>query len=133
MLVAALLTTACSAEPSVVEGRSTAVPGATCVPAAAVADRAPEGFPELPAGTVLTAVSPASVSGRVAARVDDVVRHFTAELDRSGYVVQRAEDEGRAARLAFFGARGDATLDVALLTCPAGSSAFTLVLRSPQG
>ena len=133
LLVLPLLLAGCTTEPSVVEGRSSVEPGASCVPAPAVADGPSEGLPALPPGTTVTAAGKGTVSGRVPAPVDDVVEHFRAAMDRAGYVVQREEDEGRAVRLAFFGARGDATLDVALLTCPAGSAGFTLTVRTPGG
>ena len=133
LLPVLLLVAGCGVPPAVVEGRSSVESGAACVPAPAVATPPPAGLPELPEGTTLTAVGDGTVSGRVPAPVAEVVEHFRAAMDRAGYVVQREEDEGRAVRLGFFGARGDATLDVALLTCPVGSTGFTLAVRTTGG
>lgn len=112
------------------EGESAVESGLPCRPAAPVPGPLPSGVPSPPPGTVLTLASGTTASGRVAAPLDEVVEHFRTAFDRAGYVVQREEDEGRAVRLAFFGAGGDADLTVATLTCPAGSTGFTVVLRA---
>lgn len=136
LLLVPLLLLGCGEQrsPSAVEGTSTAESGRPCVAAPAVDTPLPQGFPEPPPSSVLTAVSGSSVSGRVEAPIEAVVAHFTAAFDRAGYVVQREEDEGRAVRLGFFGgSRGDASLDVATLTCPSGSTGFTMTVRTAAG
>lgn len=135
LLGVVLLVPGCAAQPppSVVQGRSSAEPGVSCAPAPPVDDRLPAGFPVPPPAAVLTAVARGSVTGRVPAALDDVVAHFRSALDRAGWVVQREEDEGRAVLLGFFGARGEGTLTVAELTCPAGSTGFTVTVAQPPG
>ena len=131
VVLVALLVAGCGSDrPLVVEGKSTVESGVACVPASPVPAPLPRGFPELPAGAILTAVSADEVSGRVAGDVEDVVAHFRAAVDRAGYVITRDEDEGRSAQLAFFGTRGDGTATIAALTCPSGSTGFTLRLRT---
>ena len=129
-LLVVLLAGCASSPPLVTEGESAVESGEPCRPASPVATPLPSAFPTPPAGADLTLVEAGTVSGRVAQPFDDVVAHWKAAFDRAGYVLQREEDEGRAVRLAFFGARGDAELVVATLTCPAGSTGFTVVLRA---
>ena len=133
LLLVPLLVLGCADErpPSVVEGRSTAESGRPCIPASPVAASPPAGLPELPAGAVLTEAAPGRASGRVTGEIRDVVAELKASFERAGYVVQREEDEGRSFRLAFFGASGDATLTVAELTCPPGSTGFSVIVRRP--
>ena len=127
-----LLLAGCSEEPPVQprtqEGVSSAAPGASCAPAPElVADPAPSAPVALPAGAVLTDVTQQAgqrlVTGRVEAPVQEVLEHFRAAPD---YVVSRDEDEGRSGRLQLFGARGEVSVTVARLTCPRGSTGFTL-------
>ena len=125
-----LLAGCASSPPLVTEGESAVESGEPCRPASPVPGPLPSGFPPPPAGSDLTLIEPGTASGRVALPFGDVVAHWKAAFDRAGYVVQRQEDEGRAVRLAFFGAKGDADLVVATLTCPAGSTGFTVVLRA---
>ena len=125
-----LLVGCASSPPLVSEGESAVESGEPCRPASPVPDPLPSAFPSPPAGSDLTLVEAGTASGRVSLPFDDVLAHWKAAFDRAGYVVQREEDEGRAVRLAFFGARGDAELVVATLTCPAGSTGFTVVLRA---
>ena len=132
-LLVSLMAGCGSAPPLVSEGESTVESGAPCRPASPVPDPLPTAFPPAPAGAELTLVEGGTASGRVALPLDDVVAHWKAAFDRAGYVVQREEDEGRAVRLALFGARGDATLDVADLTCPSGSTGFTMGVRTAPG
>lgn len=134
LLVLVALLTACGGErPLVVEGESTVESGLPCSPASPVGEASPESLPSLPPGSVLTLVGPDTATGRVEQRIEDVVAHFRTAFDRAGYVVQREEDEGRSAQLAFFGNAGTATLTVAELTCPSGSTGFTVVVRSATG
>ena len=131
LLVVPLLVAGCAAQPppSGAEGRSVAESGRPCVPPSPVVGTPPAGLPELPPGAVLTALGPDRASARIEGEIDDVVARLKRAFDRAGYVVQREEDEGRSVRLAFFGAAGDATLTVAQLTCPKGSTGFTVVVR----
>ena len=129
-LLAVLLAGCGSSPPLVTEGESAVESGEPCRPASPVPDPLPSAFPSPPAASQLTLVEGGTASGRVALPLDEVVAHWKAVFDRAGYVVQREEDEGRAVRLALFGARGDAEVVVATLTCPAGSTGFTVVLRA---
>lgn len=138
-----LLLTGCSAQeepppPSAVDGVSTVESGAPCVPPSPLAEPLAALPVEPPPGAVLTGVTEQAgqrlVTGRVAGPVDGVLEHFRAA---PGYVVSRDEDEGRAGRLQLFGARGDVGITVALLTCPRGSTGFTIATAvtspSPAG
>ena len=136
LLLATLLLVlpACASDPpSVVEGQSTVESGFACVPASPVPAALPAGFPQPPPGAVLTAVAPEQVTGRVVAEVADVLAHFRAAVEQAGYVVRREEDEGRSAQLAFFGARGEGAATIAALTCPEGSTGFTLSVSRSLG
>lgn len=135
LLLLAVLLAGCGGgdRPLVVEGKSTVESGPPCAPASPVDAPAPADLPELPVGSVLTAVGPGTVTGRVEQPLRHVVTELKAAFDRAGYVVQREQDEGRAVQLAFFGTAGTATLAVAELTCPSGSTGFTLVVRSATG
>lgn len=132
---ALLLLTACSADPApttVVEGRSTQVPGRACAPPSPLPSPPPQAVP-LPPGAAVTAYASRDgqsvLTGRTADSVDEVLAHFRTTLEREGYVLSRDEDEGRAGELGFFGARADGTVTVARLTCPRGQTGFTLRLR----
>ena len=132
LLVLPLLAAGCGEDrPLVVEGRSIAESSAPCVAASPVADPLPRDFPQPPPGAVLTAVAPVQVTGRVDAEVEQVLAHFQAAVDAAGYIVQREEDEGRSAQLAFFGARNEGSIVIAAVGCPRGSTGFTMRLRSP--
>lgn len=132
MLLALLLagcgSTDAQLPPASVEGSSTVESGAPCVAASPLdAASVPPPPVALPPGSVLTDVTQSGptrlVTGRVEADVDAVLDHFrTAE----GFVVSRDEDEGRAGELQLFGAAGDVGVTVARLTCPRGSTSFTL-------
>ena len=133
MLVALLLAGCAPQPPSAVDGESRVEPGVTCAPASPVAAALPSGYPEPPAGAELTEVTDGQVSGRVVGEVEQVLEHFRSAVDRAGYVVQREEDEGRSAQLGFFGVAGSGTATLAALTCPSGSTGFTLrVTRSTR-
>ena len=84
----------------------------------------------LPAGAELTDVTQLAgqrlVSGRVTASVEQVLAHFRAAAGPAGYVVQRAEDEGRSGRLLLFGARGEISITIARLRCPPDWTGFTV-------
>ena len=115
------------------EGMSVAEPGPACTPAPRVRADLPADFPaglELPARTVLTGVDASAgstvVSGRVRASVQDVLVHFRTAVERAGLVVQREESEGRSGELVFFGAEAEGGVRVAKLSCPAGSTSFTV-------
>jgi hypothetical protein len=129
LLLAVLLVGCGDAPPLVSQGESRRESGLPCMPPSPVPGPLPSGLPAPPTGSLLTLVAPGTASGRVEAPLDDVVAHFKAVFDSAGYVVQREEDEGRAVRLAFFGAGGDASLTVATQTCPAGTTGFTLAVR----
>ena len=122
--------------PASVEGSSSAVSGAPCVPTPALTAAVPPPPVALPAGAVLTDVRQAGaqrlVSGRVEATVDEVLAHFRSA---PGFVVSRDEDEGRAGELQLFGAAGDVGVTVARLTCPRGATSFTVAVTqaSPSG
>ena len=135
LLVLPLLLAGCGGTevPSVVMGSSSAEPGASCAPAPAVDAELPDGYPLPPAGAELTAVAGGSVTGRVDDPVESAAAHFRAELERLGYVVQREEDEGRAVLIGFFGAAAEGTVTVAELTCPRGSTGFTVAVRRAAG
>ena len=115
------------------EGTSVAEPRPSCTPAPRVRADLPADFPaglELPARTVLTGVDASDgstvVSGRVRASVQDVLVHFRTAVERAGLVVQREESEGRSGELVFFGAEAEGGVAVAKLSCPAGSTSFTV-------
>lgn len=133
VLVPLLLVGCAPQPPSAVDGESRAEPGATCVPSSPVAAPLPAGYPELPAGAELTEVADEQVSGRVVGEVEQVLEHFRSAVDRAGYVVQREEDEGRSAQLGFFGVGGTGTATIAALTCPSGSTGFTLRVTRSTG
>jgi hypothetical protein len=126
-----LLLAGCSAQgeppPAAVDGVSTVESGVPCAPPSPLAEPVDALPVEPPPGAVLTDVTEQAgqrlVTGRVAGPVDDVLEHFRSA---PGYVVSRDEDEGRAGRLQLFGARGDVGITVALLTCPRGSTGFTI-------
>ena len=125
------------APPAAVDGVSTVESGVPCAPPSVLSEPVGVLPVEPPPGAVLTDVAEQAgqrlVTGRVAASVDDVLEHFRAA---PGYVVSRDEDEGRSGKLQLFGARGDVTVTVALLTCPRGSTGFTLATvtgPSPAG
>ena len=87
----------------------------------------------LPPGSVVTTyggtADTVTLTGRVEAPVEQVLTHFRSAVERAGFVLQRDEDEGRSGELGFFGARADGTLAIAKLTCPTGTTGFTLRLR----
>lgn len=135
-----LLLTACAGQqedpppPSSVEGSSLLASSAPCAaPSPLDAAAVPPGPVALPPGTVLTDVTQAGdlrlVTGRAPLTVDEVLAHFrTAE----GFVVTRDEDEGRGGELQLFGTSGDVTVTVARLTCPQGSTGFTVASAVSQ-
>ena len=121
------------------DGSSVAEPRPSCTPAPAVDRDLPADFPaglDLPARTVLTGVDRSAgstvVSGRVRAPVEDVLAHFREAVAGAGLVVQRDESEGRSGELLFFGAETEGGVAVAKLSCPAGSTSFTVRAGRPD-
>lgn len=113
--------------PAAVDGVSTLESGVPCVPPSILSEPVGVLPVEPPPGAVLTDVAQQGgqrlITGRVVGSVEDVLEHFRSA---PGYVVSRDEDEGRSGRLQLFGARGDVAVTVALLTCPRGSTGFTI-------
>lgn len=126
----------CSAEapspPASIEGTSVAASGVACAPPSPLPAPPPDVPLALPPGAVLTDTTLLGgqrlVSGRVEDSVAAVLGHFRAA---PGYVVQRDEDEGRSGELVLFGATGDVSVTVARLTCPQGSTGFTIAVAEP--
>lgn len=147
LCVVALLTlTGCGADApraergvdSVQEGTSTVESGAPCVPAPEVSAPLPASYPAslaLPRGAVVTSVGRQGgfdlVSGRVEAPAEDVLDHFRDAAEPAGFAIVRDEDEGRAGQLQLFGPSRELGITVAQLTCPRGSSGFTLRTQAP--
>lgn len=122
--------------PRVQDGVSVVESGRPCEPQPAVPGPLPEAYPQalvLPAGSLVTDVREQAgaqlVTGRVEGDASAVLEHFRAAAEPAGFAVIRDEDEGRAGRLQLFGVGSEVGVTVAQLTCPAGSTGFTLSVR----
>lgn len=68
-------------------------------------------------------------TGHAPGSVPAVLAHFREAVAGAGYVVEREEDEGRGAQLAFFGATAEGSVTIARSRCPPGATAFTVTAR----